>query len=79
MRGTAVAHADQAKIWFSDEFNQLARDASSPAALARHFVVLGDAALEQKAAALLKPRTRGAKGGDDKPGFFGGLLRLFKK
>jgi hypothetical protein len=74
------AHADQAKIWFSDEFNQLARDASAPAALARHFVVLGDAALEQKAAALLKPRARGAKGGDgDKPGFFGGLLRLFKK
>jgi hypothetical protein len=74
------AHAEQAKIWFSDQFNLMARDAASPAALARHFVVLGDAALEQKAAALLKPRARGAKAGDDqKPGFFGGLLRLFKK
>ena len=74
------AHADQAKIWFSDEFNLLARDASSPAALGRHFVVLGDPALEQKAAALLKPRARGAKAdGGGKPGFFGGLLRLFKK
>jgi len=40
---------------------------------------LGDPALEQKAAALLKPRVRGSKGDGGTPGFFGGLLRLFKK
>jgi hypothetical protein len=74
------AHAEEAKIWFSDEFALLARDASSPGALARHFVVLGNPALEQKAAALLKPRPRGGKVGQEgKAGFFGALSRLFKK
>ena len=73
------AHAEAAKVWFSDEFSELARDASSPSALARHFVVLGDPVLEQKAATLLKPRTRGAAPGGEKTGFFGALTRLFKK
>lgn len=75
-----VAHAEQAKIWFSDEFAILARDSSSPGALTRHFVVLGNPALEQKAAALLKPKSRGGKSSSDgKSGFFGALSRLFKK
>lgn len=75
-----VAHAEQAKIWFGDEFAILARDSSSPGALARHFVVLGNPALEQKAAALLKPKSRGGKSSSDgKSGFFGALSRLFKK
>lgn len=74
------AHAEEAKIWLSDQFALLARDASSPATLARHFVVLGNPALEQKAAALLKPRPRGAKAdGGSKTGFFSSLARLFKK
>jgi len=72
-------HAEAAKIWFSDQFNALARDASSPAALARHFVVLGDLVLEQKAAALLKPRVRGEAASGAKTGFFGALARLFKR
>jgi len=73
-------HAEAAKIWFSDQFNALARDASSPVALARHFVVLGDLLLEQKAAALLKPRVRGAAAASGaKTGFFGALARLFKR
>ena len=76
----AYAHAEEAKIWFSDEFALLARDSSTPGALARHFVVLGNPALEQKAAALLKPRPRGSKPGQEgKSGFFGALSRLFKK
>lgn len=74
------AHAEAAKIWFGDQFNMLARDASSPATLARHFVVLNDPMLEQKAAALLKPRVRGAVATTGtKSGFFGALSRLFKK
>lgn len=74
------AHAEAAKVWFSDQFNALARDASSPSALARHFVVLNDPVLEQKAAALLKPRARGATAsGGTRSGFFGALSRLFKK
>ena len=74
------AHAEEAKIWFSDEFALLARDSSAPGALARHFVVLGNPALEQKAAALLKPRPPGSKPGQEgKSGFFGALSRLFKK
>ncbi len=74
------AHAEAAKIWFSDQFNALARDAASPAALSRHFVVLGDPVLEQKAAALLKPRVRGAAAASgSKGGFFGAIARLFKK
>jgi len=74
------AHAEEAKIWFSDEFALLARDSSAPGALARHFVVLGNPALEQRAAALLKPRLRGSKlGQEGKSGFFGALSRLFKK
>jgi hypothetical protein len=75
-----VAHAEQAKIWFGDEFAILARDSSSPGALARHFVVLGNPSLEQKAAALLKPKSRGGKSSSEgKSGFFGALSRLFKK
>jgi hypothetical protein len=74
------AHAEEAKVWFSDEFALLARDSSAPGALARHFVVLGNPALEQKAAALLRPRPRGSKlGQEGKSGFFGALSRLFKK
>ncbi len=74
------AHAEEAKIWFSDEFALLARDSASPNALARHFVILGDPELEQKAAALMKPKARGAKAGrEGKTGFFASLSRLFKK
>jgi hypothetical protein len=74
------AHAEAAKMWFGEEFAILARDSSSPGVLARHFVVLGNPALEQKAAALLKPRSKGGKSSPDgKSGFFGALSRLFKK
>jgi len=74
------AQAEEAKTWFSDQFAFLARDASSPATLARHFVVLGNPALEQKAAALLRPKPRSANAdGAPKRGFFSALVRLFKK
>jgi hypothetical protein len=74
------AHAEAAKMWFGEEFAILARDSSSPGVLARHFVVLGNPALEQKAAALLKLRSKGGKSSPDgKSGFFGALSRLFKK
>ena len=73
------AHAEAAKVWFSDEYAALARDAATPAALARHFVILGDSVTEQKAAALLKPKGLDSSASRQKSGFFGALARLFKK
>ncbi len=75
-----AAHAAAAQAWFADEYAILLRDAASPTLLARHFVVLGDPELEQKAAALIvveTPKTSGRA--TPKGGFFSALARLFKK
>jgi hypothetical protein len=75
-----AAHAAAARAWFPEEDAILVHDAASPGLLARHFVVLGNAELEQKAAALVaaeaapEPARAPAKGG-----FFSSLARLFKK
>lgn len=76
-----TAHAAQAASWFKDDLAAIERDLSSGGALARHFVVLNNAALEQKAAALLRPhlKVKTAAGAaaateEKKPGFFGRLF-----
>ncbi|HVU36407.1 MAG TPA: hypothetical protein VHE61_23415 [Opitutaceae bacterium] len=75
----AVARTEVAVTWFRDELLALERDLAAGGTLARHFVVLGDPALEARAAALLKPHLRVGKGESEpekKPGWFG---RLFRK
>jgi hypothetical protein len=65
--------------WFNDELTAIERDVAAGGSLERHFVVLGDPALEAKAAALLRPHLRlpeKAPAPEKKPGFFG---RLFKR
>lgn len=78
-----LTHAESAAGWFKDELAALERELGAGGALTRHFVVLNDAALEQKAAALLRPhlKAKTAAGapvgtGEKKTGFFG---RLFGK
>lgn len=76
-----LTHAEQAAVWFKDELAEIERDLGAGAALARHFVVLNEPALEQKAAALLQPHlklktVRDEKSEERKTGFFG---RLFRK
>ncbi len=77
----AAARAEIATTWFRDELTALERDLAAGGVLARHFVVLGDAELEQRAAALLKPHLRipapvRPPVEEKKSGFFG---RLFKR
>jgi len=76
-----LGRAEQAAAWFKDELTAIERDLGAGAALARHFVVLGDSALEQKAAALLRPylKAKAASAGalkseEKKTGFFGRLF-----
>lgn len=75
----AAAHAELATTWFRDELAGIERDVRAGGALGRHFVRLGDAALEAKAAELLRPHLRlpaAAAPEKKKTGFFG---RFFKK
>lgn len=88
----ALAHATRAKnptacaelatTWFRDELTVIEKDVAQGGALARHFIRLGDAALEARAADLLRSHLRlpagaSASGGEKKkPGLF---ARLFKK
>lgn len=77
----AVAHAELATTWFKDELTAIEKDVASGGALSRHFVRLGDPAIEARAVELLKPHLRlpagvSVGGEKKKPGFFG---RLFKK
>lgn len=75
----AAAHAELATTWFRDELSEIERDVAAGGALSRHFVRLGDAAVEAKAAELLRPHLRLPAGAapekKKKTGFFG---RLFK-
>ena len=81
-----VAHAELATTWFKDELTAIEKDLAGGGALGRHFIRLGDAALELRAADLLRPHLRlagGAKAGvpdageaPKKRGLFG---RWFKK
>lgn len=75
----AAARVEFATTWFRDEMTALEQDLAAGGALSRHFIRLGDPALEARAAELLRPHLRlpaGAGGEKKKGGFFG---RLFKK
>ena len=75
----AAAHADLATTWFRDELTAIERDVVAGGAIGRHFVRLGDPALEARAVELLRPHLRlpaGVVVEKKKTGFFG---RLFKK
>ncbi len=54
----AVARAELAITWFRDELTAIEADLASGGTLERHFVVLGNPALEAKAVALLRPHLR---------------------
>ena len=78
----SAAHAELATTWFRDELTAIERDVAGGGALGRHFIRLGDAALEARAADLLRPHLRlpagvsAAAPEKKKGGFFG---RLFGK
>jgi hypothetical protein len=76
----AAARAEIATTWFRDDLAAIEKDVSAGGALARHFVTLGKAELEAKAAALLKPHLRLTVRGaavtePKKSGFFGWLFK----
>jgi hypothetical protein len=54
----AAARAELAITWFRDDLAAIERDVAAGGSLARHFVVLGNPALEAKAADLLRPHLR---------------------
>lgn len=54
----ATERAALAMTWFRDELSAIERDVAAGGSLARHFVVLGNPALEAKAADLLRPHLR---------------------
>lgn len=54
----APRRVEVAVTWFQDELTAIERDVAGGGSLARHFVVLGNPALEQRAAELLRPHLR---------------------
>ncbi|PTX90939.1 hypothetical protein [Opitutus sp. ER46] len=54
----AAARVEVAVTWFVDELGAIERDLAAGGSLERHFVVLGNPVLEQRAAALLRPHLR---------------------
>lgn len=75
----AAARAELATTWFKDDLTEIERDVAAGGSLARHFVLLGDPALEKTAAALLKPHLRQpvaktAVAAEKKPGLFSRLF-----
>lgn len=78
----AAARVEIATTWFRDDLAAIEKDLAAGGSLERLFVVLGDPALEQRAADLLRPHLRVSAGKPTaaapakKAGFFG---RLFKK
>ena len=72
-----AVHAASAAGWFKDQLATIDRDVAAGGSLERHFVVLNNAALEPKAAALLRPHLKSkAAAPEKKTGLFG---RLFGK
>jgi hypothetical protein len=57
----ATERAALAVTWFRDELTAIERDVAAGESLARQFVVLGNPALETKAADLLRPHLRVAQ------------------
>ncbi len=80
-----AARANEAALWFGDDFAQMKKDFADDASIARHLGVLGDVALEKKVADLIRQLIKPGSGvGTAEPvahktGFFGGFRRIFKK
>lgn len=53
-----AARAELASLWFREELAAIEQDLAAGGKLERHFALLGDAALETRAAALLQPHLR---------------------
>jgi hypothetical protein len=54
----AVARTELAITWFSDEIARMEKDLAAGGSLERYFVLLGNPALEKRAADLLRPHLR---------------------
>jgi len=75
----AAARTELATTWFRDELAAIEKEIAAGGSLDRQFVVLGDAPLEAKAVALLRPHLRvaapQAKPEAKKSGLFGWLKK----
>jgi hypothetical protein len=74
----AGARTELALTWFRDELAAIEKEVNAGGSLDRQFVVLGDAALEKKAADLLRPHLRLAPKATEekkKSGVFGWLFK----
>jgi hypothetical protein len=77
-----LARAQEAALWFPDDFAQLKRDYTDGTGVARQLGVLGNIELEKKVSDLVRQLIKPGSGGavveatTGKPGFF---RRLFKK
>lgn len=77
----AAARVETATTWFHTELAEIEKDLSAGGTLERHFVSLGNPALERKAADLLRPHLRARPGKAEAPaekkksGFFGWFSR----
>ncbi|MEX2044224.1 MAG: hypothetical protein WD941_02650 [Opitutus sp.] len=54
----AVQRAERATTWFSEELTVIEKDVAGGGSLERHFILLGNPALEKSAADLLRPHLR---------------------
>jgi hypothetical protein len=74
----SAARVEFATIWFRDDLNAIEKDLAAGGTLARHFVTLGNADLEKRAAELLRPHLRvAAPAAPEKKK--GGLFGWFKR
>jgi hypothetical protein len=73
-RPDAAARAELAANWFQEERAAIEKDVAAGGQLARHFVVLGEAATENRAAQLLQPHLRLPARAGKKAGLFGWLF-----
>ncbi len=73
----AATRTEIAISWFQDELTAIERDIAAGGSLERHFVVLGNPALEAQAASLLRPHLRLPKPAPEpkKSGLFGWLFK----
>ena len=74
------SRADEAAVWFADQFAQLKKDFIDGTGVARQLGVLGNVELEKKVADLIRQMIKPGSGGGEtkarKTGFFG---RFFKR
>lgn len=76
----AAARAELATTWFREELSLIEKEIAAGGSLERHFVFLGNPALEKRAADLLRPHLRLPGGqkvesGKKKSGMFGWLFK----